>query len=69
MLGIHGTKAYLCVVKGYSRQGMSGKERLDFIFLWFCPVFVPSGICITIQAFVISLNINNLQMIEARKMH
>lgn len=42
MLGIHGTKAYLCVVKGYSRQGMSGKERSWFYFpvvlSRFCPV-------------------------------
>ena len=42
MLGIHGTKAYLCVVKGYSRQGMSGKERSRFYFpvvlSRFCPV-------------------------------
>lgn len=31
---------------GYSEQGV-----LDFIFLWFCPVFVPSGICLTEQNF------------------
>lgn len=32
---------------GYSEQGV-----LDFIFLWFCPVFVPFGICLTEQDFV-----------------
>ena len=55
MLGIHG-------------KGCPAKSVLDFIFLWFCPVFVPSGICITIHGFVILLNINDLQMTEARKM-
>ena len=42
MFGIHGTKSYLCIVKGYSRQGMSDKERSCFYFpvvlSRFCPV-------------------------------
>lgn len=42
MFGIHGTKSYLCIVKGYSRQGMSDKERSWFYFpvvlSRFCPV-------------------------------
>ena len=32
MFGIHGTKSYLCIVKGYSRQGMSDKERSLILF-------------------------------------
>lgn len=60
MFGIHGTKSYLCIVKGIHGKGCPTKSVLDFIFQWFCPVFVPSGICITIQGFTISLNINAL---------
>ena len=31
------------------RDGYSEQSVLDFIFLWFCPVFVPFGICLTEQ--------------------
>jgi|GEM_PF-5173751 hypothetical protein len=34
------------------RDGYSEQSVLDFIFLWFCPVFVPFGICLTEQNFV-----------------
>lgn len=33
------------------RDGYSEQSVLDFIFLWFCPVFVPFGICFTKQNF------------------
>lgn len=34
------------------RDGYSEQSVLDFIFLWFCSVFVPFGICFTEQDFV-----------------
>ena len=32
-------------------KGYFGQSVLDFIFPWFCPVFVPSWFCITRQEF------------------
>ena len=37
--------------KGVHGKGCPTKSVLDFIFLWFCPVFVPSEICLTEQNF------------------
>lgn len=34
------------------RDGYSEQSVLDFIFQWFCPVFVPFGVCLTEQNLI-----------------
>ena len=42
---------FRCFDLFFTGHGYSEQSVLDFIFLWFCPVFVPFGICLTERNF------------------